>query len=427
MKIAFHTLGCKVNQYESEAMKEQFANLGHIVVGEKDFADVYIINTCTVTGLADRKSRQYIRKMKKKNPNSIIAVTGCYVQTNPDQVEKIGEVDIIAGTNEKHKLAEYIFEHKKDSKDRYVKDYEDLIEYEEMGIITGMESRTRAYIKIEEGCDRFCSYCVIPYARGPVRSRNKQEILKEAKQLVESGFKELILTGINTALYDDLEGLLEDLDNMKGDFRVRLSSLEPTVINALYVKKLFKYKRLCHHLHLSLQSGSDNILKAMKRRYDRFEYLEIVKTLREFDPFYGITTDIIVGFPGELKEDFKDSVEMIEKVEYGRVHVFKYSKRPKTLAEKMKDQIEPHIKKDRSEKLILAGYEGSKKFFEKNCGRIEKVLFEEATLDKKYITGYTNNYIKAWTEFDENILNEFADVKIVKPFNDGVYVTIVNG
>ena len=294
MKVAFHTLGCKVNQYETEAMREQFAQAGHVVVGETDVADVYIINTCTVTSLADRKSRQYIRRMKKQSPNSVVAVTGCYVQIKPDEVAAIEGVDIIAGTDEKENLIKYITEYiEKNRKghdvfgndsylngqdnhgqkdmtsrlennvaERHVLPYEELTEYHGSGIITSMESRTRAYIKIEDGCDRFCSYCVIPYARGKVRSRPMDEILEEAKSLVGRGFKEIILTGINTALYEDLPGLLEALDNLVVyedaqdggnasdenrnalDFRVRLSSLEPTVVDAEYVKGLFKFRRL---------------------------------------------------------------------------------------------------------------------------------------------------------------------------------------
>ncbi|MGN0710985.1 MAG: MiaB/RimO family radical SAM methylthiotransferase, partial [Anaerovoracaceae bacterium] len=333
MLIAIKTLGCKVNQYETEMLKERFQKKGHEIVNENDFADVYIINTCTVTSLADRKSRQYIRKMKKSNPKAVIAVTGCYAQVSPEEVAAIQEVDIVAGTNKKGELPELIEQYineKQENTISVVDGYEGLCEYMETGIITSMESRTRAYIKVQEGCNRFCSYCIIPYARGKVRSRRVKEVVEEAKSLISQGFKEIILTGINTALYGMEEGfaeadgmlaagsaaggngnsiekcegieiLLKELEEIDGDFRIRLSSLEPTVINADYVKRLMKYKRLCPHLHLSVQSGSDKILKAMNRRYDRAEYLEIVRVLKEFDPGFGITTEIIAGFPGETE------------------------------------------------------------------------------------------------------------------------------
>ena len=269
MKIAFHTLGCKVNQYETEGLKENFKKAGHEVVPDTEFADAYVINTCTVTNLADRKSRQFIRRARAINPDAAIAVTGCYVQVAPEEVAAIEGVDIIAGTNEKSAMVSLVEEYIKDgSKIRQVKSYEELDTYEEIGTITSMESRTRAYIKIQEGCDRFCSYCIIPFARGSVRSRRPSEILKEAESLVRAGFKELILTGINAALYGTEQGFVCDiddtdienmhgieiiihlLDKMPGDFRIRLSSLEPTAANSDYVKRLLEYDRLCHHLHL---------------------------------------------------------------------------------------------------------------------------------------------------------------------------------
>ncbi|MDO4396274.1 MAG: radical SAM protein, partial [Clostridia bacterium] len=251
MKAAFHTLGCKVNQYETEALKEQFKNAGYEIVNEDDFADVYVINTCSVTNMSDRKSRQYIRKMKRVNPSSIVAVTGCYAQVSPEEVAGVEGVDVVAGTNEKHKLLEYVGDFSSEQNQQcHVKDYDDLTEYISSGIVTSMESRTRAYIKIQEGCNRFCSYCIIPYARGKVRSRDLEEIVEEARGLISQGFKELILTGINTALYGEdtemggIEPLIARLNALEGDFRIRLSSLEPTVINADYVKKLFQYEKL---------------------------------------------------------------------------------------------------------------------------------------------------------------------------------------
>lgn len=429
MKIAFHTLGCKVNQYETEAMKEQFAAAGYEIVDEYEAADVYMINTCSVTGLADRKSRQYIRKMKKNNPEAVVAVTGCYVQVNADEVAAMDEVDIIAGTNEKNNMLYYVNQFiEARTPERHVLEYDQLTDFIECGSITSMESRTRAYVKIQEGCNRFCSYCIIPFARGPVRSRIASAVIKECEKLINAGFKEIILTGINTALCEHLEEILSRLDDMPGDFRVRLSSLEPTVINAQYVKKLFGYKRLCHHLHLSLQSGSDSILSDMNRHYTRDEYLDIVKTLREFDPYYGITTDIIVGFPGETDRDFDDTIDMVEKSGFCRVHAFQYSKRQGTAAYGFKNQIGPSVKKERSKKLIEAGEKESAKFIDMCRGILMKVLFEEYDSEKSALTGYTDNYIRAYLKIDEKkaevYKNTFVNVKITSPFADGALVAL---
>lgn len=442
MKIAFHTLGCKVNQYETEGLKENFKKAGHEVVTDTEFADAYVINTCTVTNLADRKSRQFIRRARAINPDAAIAVTGCYVQVAPEEVAAIEGVDIIAGTNEKSAMVSLVEEYIKDGrKIRQVKSYEELDTYEEIGTITSMESRTRAYIKIQEGCDRFCSYCIIPFARGSVRSRRPSEILKETESLVRAGFKELILTGINAALYGTEQGFVCDiddtdienmhgieiiihlLDKMPGDFRIRLSSLEPTAVNSDYVKRLLEYDRLCHHLHLSIQSGSSSIISAMNRNYTREDYLDIVKVLRDKDLHYGITTDIIVGFPGETDEDFAESMNMVREADFLKVHAFQYSKRKGTAAALMGNQIEPQIKKSRSAALIAEADRVSKEFMTACTGEIRQVLFEETDKDK--ITGYTDNYIKAYAEADGKYLNTLCNVKITGLMYDGVSCEIL--
>ena len=432
MRVAFHTLGCKVNQYETEAMKNQFTEKNHTVVLETEPADVYIINTCSVTSLADRKSRQYIRKMKKISPDAVVAVTGCYAQVNTEEVANIEGVNLVIGTNEKPHLVEYVLdyvkEHRKDIDTSHVLKYEELGDFVDWGTVISSESRTRAYVKIQEGCNRFCTYCIIPYARGPVRSRKANDVIDECKTLVANGYKEIILTGINTALCDNLEEIFQALEDMEGEFRVRLSSLEPTVINADYVKGLFKYKRLCHHLHLSLQAGSDKILSAMNRRYNRDEYLEIVKTLYSFDPHYGITTDIIVGFPGETDEDFEDSIDMVEKCGFCKVHAFKYSRRTGTKAADMPDQIMPTVKKQRSKKLMDFAETVSKGFCEKNIGTVREVLFEEYDERTGAVTGYTDNYIRCYfiCEKDqaEKYVNRILPVNILEVFNDGVKVSL---
>ncbi len=456
MRIAFHTLGCKVNQYESEAMAELFRQRGHEITGERDFADVYVINTCTVTAVADKKSRQYIRRMKKVNPDSIIAVTGCYAQISTEEVAGIEGVDIVTGTNEKRALVDYVenFARAKagqsaESEDWiHVRDWKDLTGYEDTGTVTSAETRTRAYIKIQEGCNRFCAYCVIPFARGDIRSRDLDEIVSEARQLIEAGYKELVLTGINTALYGmerrpgagpgaadsdtagpgakqpyGVERVIAAINALPGNFRIRLSSLEPAVVNADYVRRLLKYDKLVHHLHLSAQSGSDRILKAMNRPYDRSGYLQIVEAVRSFDPYYGISTDLIVGFPGEKEADFEDSVSLTQICDFCRTHVFKYSRRPKTLAATMKDQVSPQVKNRRSEILQEAGKRAQACFCEKNLGTQRIVLIEEYLGDQGMLTGYTDNYIRVYIrcreEEAEEMLNTFRQVRLMEPYKDG--------
>lgn len=441
MKAAFHTLGCKVNQYETEALRQQFRERGYEIAEETEFADVYVINTCTVTGLADRKSRQYIRRMKKVNPEGVVAVTGCYAQIKPEEVAQIEGVDLTVGMNEKHNLIAYVEEFLKERKAQsHVLNYEGLTTYEEMGPVTAAEDRTRAYIKVQEGCDRFCAYCVIPYARGSVRSRSVSHIIGEAEALLEKGYKELVLTGINTALYGAEEkgrmeggrpggiaGILALLDRLPGEFRIRLSSLEPAVVNADYVKQLLEYEKLCHHLHLSAQSGSDRILKAMNRPYDREAYLRIVKVLRDCDAQYGITTDLIAGFPGETEADFQDSLRLIEEAGFGKVHAFKYSRRPLTKAASMDGQIPEPVKKARSQMLLEAGEKASQRFFEQNKGTVRKVLVEAYKDEEKALTGYTDNYIRVYIPLEDGFcghhasrINQFCDVKLGGPFLDGI-------
>lgn len=426
MKVAFHTLGCKVNQYETAAIAEQFQDKGYQVVEEQDVADVYVINTCTVTGLADRKSRQFIRRAKKVNPESIVAVTGCYAQLAAEEIAQIPEVDIIAGTNEKHRLLDYITDFRCDDDNIHVRQRQELATYEEQSLRHGMGDRTRAYIKIEEGCDRFCSYCVIPYARGPVRSRTKEAILQEAKTLVSQGYREITLTGINTALYEDLPGLLQEIETIEGDFRIRLSSLEPTVVNKDFVKKLFPFTKLCHHLHLSMQSGSDKILHAMNRKYTREEYFAIVDQLREFDPLYGITTDIIAGFPGETEGDFADSLEVIHRCDFAKVHGFRYSERPGTKAAAMKGKVDPALRKERVSKLTDQGDRVATEFFKKHIGTVQKVIFETGSNDADgFVAGYADNYVKVYHQWQPEITQGFYRVRITGLYKDGITGKIV--
>ena len=468
MKVGFYTLGCKVNQYETEAMKEKFTKAGFDVALEKEAADVYVINTCTVTNMADRKSRQFISRAKKQNEKAVVAVVGCYAQVDPEAVSKIEGVDIILGTNEKSKIVDIVEKRikqnvnsiderdagnnkqvepadktgKSESVEKVigVLERESLSNYRSDGIIAAMESRTRAYIKIQEGCDRFCTYCIIPTARGPVRSRSEEEIVLEAKGLIESGFKEIVLTGINTALYgaennkastaDDssnkkpaLRRLIDKISEIPGDYRIRLSSLEPNVVNPEDILEIIGAEKLCHHLHLSIQSGSNKVLKAMNRKYTREEYINIVNALHDFDPYFAITTDIIVGFPGETEEDFCDSTDLVKTAGLSRVHVFPYSPRKGTIAAKMEGQIPSDVKKERARVLSEASDKTAVEFHEKCKNAIMKGLFEEIKDD--IMTGYTDNYIRIYAKAKEELLNKLVDVKLKENYLDGMKVEIL--
>ena len=464
MKAAFHTLGCKVNQYETEAIKENFAARGTEIVGEEDWADVYVINTCTVTNIADRKSRQYIRRMKKLNPDSLMVVTGCYAQVGAEELEKMSDVDMIVGNNLKSSICQMVFDeldrrltgvnpeenkesaagsvsnngfvHNENSKIEEILDYSNLDTYEDMGLVTSGESEmSRAYIKIQEGCNKFCSYCLIPYARGQIRSRSVDAIVEEASQLISRGYRELILTGINTALYgmeddfefearDDEAGLrgievaIKRVNELPGDFRIRLSSLEPNVVDVEHVERLLKYNKLCHHLHLALQSGSDHVLDLMHRDYTREGFLDIVRALRAKDPLFGVTTDIIAGFPGETEEDFEDTLDMVRRAEFGKVHPFRYSPWKGTKAFSMGDTVTGEVKNRRARELGKAGEEAARRFHEKNLGTVARVLVE--SIEDGIAQGYSANYIKVRFKADEQTKQgEFRSVRLVEIYNEG--------
>ena len=436
MKVAFHTLGCKVNHYETEAIKEAFVSRGAETAGEDEAADVYIINTCTVTNIADRKSRQFIRRAKKANPDALVVVTGCYAQVAAEDVADMPEVDLVVGNGRKSeicglvmkKLAEAGAEDGKKA-ETLVLPRAELTYYEDMGMVSSAgEGMIRAYIKIQDGCDRFCSYCLIPYARGPVRSRPKDEILEELKGILDSGFREVVLTGINTALYGteedadcSLSQLLTEIDEMEcpdgEDFRVRLSSLEPTVVDKDNVEEIIRHRRLCHHLHLSAQSGSSSVLRSMNRHYSREEYLDIVKAIRGYDPLFGITTDIIAGFPGETDADFEDSLDLVRQAGFGRTHVFRYSQRKGTAGASMKDAVPESVKKERGAALETAGDEAAKAFIEANRGVPQAVLIEEC--EDGYAAGYTGNYIKVYIKDAGAEAGSFVSVLISGAFRDG--------
>lgn len=414
-------------------MAESFAKRGYTVLSEEERADVYVINTCSVTALADRKSRQYIRRMKRRNPHALVIMMGCYPQTNPSDALKIEEVDIILGTTDKMRAAELADEFRGE-KLNLVKDITGCTVYEDEGDVTGLDSKTRALIKIQTGCNRFCSYCVIPYARGPVRSRKPSAVLNEAKRLVSAGYREIVLAGINTALYGAENGFTDDLDtgldgieiiikainDIPGDFRIRLNSIEPTVVNSEYVKRLFKYEKLCHHAHLSVQSGSTDIIRAMNRHYTREEYLEIVKALRAFDPDYGITTDIITGFPGETEKDFEYSLSLVSESAFLKVHAFPYSRRLYTKAAMMDNQIAPPIKKERNKRLIEYSEKVSEDFRRGLIGKAQKVLAEEKT-EKGLWKGHADNFTTVYFSSDaDDISGTFLTLVPYDVYEDGV-------
>ncbi len=424
-KVAFYTLGCKVNQYETQAIKEKFIQKGYEIVHENEPADVNVINTCTVTNLSDRKSRQYIRRAKRLNPDSIVIVTGCYAQISPKEIEALEDVNIVIGINEKNKIVEYADAFKGKEKTVKIRDYDELLDYEEM-LITSMDMRTRAYIKIQEGCNQFCSYCIIPYARGNIRSRKGEHILKEAKTLIANGYKEIVITGINAALYgvDSGEGslldVIENINAISGKFRIRLSSLEPAVMDQVFIDKLMSFSKLCSHLHLSLQNGSDKILKSMNRKYSTDRYKEIVHKLREQRYNMNITTDIIVGFPGETQKDFEDTCNFVKSIGFGKVHVFKYSKRKGTKAAEMEHQVDPSTKNKRSEYLLQladhAAYDYMKKFI---CTSVE-VLFETKDEKTGYYEGLSDNYLKVYCKNKSDLKDRFALVYVENIFKDGL-------
>lgn len=420
--VAFHTLGCKVNQYETDAMEELFEKQGYSIVNSEDLADVYVINTCTVTNLSDRKSRQFIRKAKKLNKDSIIAVVGCYSQMSPAEVEGIQGVDVIIGTSERSKIVE-LCHRAKDNNEviNIVRSITNENEFEEIHV-NDIKSRTRAYIKIQDGCNQYCTYCIIPYSRGPIRSRQLEDILHETKILANVGFKEVILTGIHVASYGkdlgniDLKELLRSIGKIEGIQRIRLSSLEPNLIDEDFMKTIMGINKMCNHFHLSLQSGSNTVLKRMNRKYTIEEFQEKIDLIRKYMPDAGITTDIIVGFPGESEEEFQETLEFVKKIKFSKIHVFKYSIRKGTIAAKYKDQINGLVKNKRSKVLISLGEKLTREFNNKFINNTVDVLYEEVSkVDENTFEGYTSNYIRVRgkSKSVENPIGDLYNTKII--------------
>jgi threonylcarbamoyladenosine tRNA methylthiotransferase MtaB len=420
MKVAFITLGCRVNQYETEAMAEKFIKEGYEVVNHNDFSDVYVINTCTVTNMGDRKSRQMISKVKKINTKAIIAVVGCYAQVSSQEISEIDGVDVILGTKNKGKIVYYVNKAMSENKQQIaVNDVSKNKEFEELNI-EEYQDKTRAFLKIQDGCNRFCSYCLIPYARGGVCSKEPEKVLSEVKKLASHGFREIILSGIHTASYgQDLDGnwnllrLLEEIDKVNGIERIRIGSIDPTFFTDGVINRISSLKKLCPHFHLSLQSGCDETLKRMNRKYTTAQYKKILKELREHIEDVSITTDIIVGFPGETEEEFKATYEFLEDIELSKMHIFKYSPREGTKAAEMPKQLDGNIKEARSKKLIELNKKLEDKFMGKFVDKVMDVLYEDNFKEYKSLyEGYTRNYIKVVSELESTLSGKIVDTKL---------------
>lgn len=411
--VGLYTLGCKVNQYETEAVAERFEAEGYKVVAFEEKADYYIINTCSVTAMSDRKSRQIIRRAKKKNPEAVVVVMGCYSQTAPEEVLAVEGVNLVMGTKGKGAVTELVKNLDKDSKLSVVTEVRDNKTYENLEI-TRTAGRTRAYIKIQDGCSQFCSYCIIPYARGPVRSRPEQEIIDEVETVANAGYKEVILTGIHVASYGkdlentDLAALLNKLDKIDGIVRIRMSSIEPMTLNREFVDRIRNCKKLCPHFHISLQAGSDATLKRMNRHYTTKQFEEVVSGLREAFEDCAITTDIMTGFAGETEEEFDETLEYVKKIQFAEAHVFQYSRRNGTPAARRPDQVKPEVKEVRSKLIIEATDKSQKEFLERHIGRTMPVLFE--TVENGVYEGKTANYITVKAEASENVCGKFKNV-----------------
>lgn len=400
--VALHNLGCKVNAYETEAMQQILQENGYKIVPFKPGADIYIINTCTVTNIADRKSRQMLHKAKKMNPGAIVVAAGCYVQASKEELKKDEAIDIVIGNNKKKDLVSILkaYEINQEEEEAII-DVNHTSEYENLTISRTAE-HTRAYIKVQDGCNQFCSYCIIPYARGRVRSRDIEDVKTEVGNLAKAGYQEVVLTGIHLSSYGidlglNLLELIREVHKIEGIKRIRLGSLEPRIITEEFAKELSSMEKICPHFHLSLQSGCDETLSRMNRRYDTKEFEEKCMILRRYFELPALTTDVIVGFPGETEEEFKTTKEFLKRICFFETHIFKYSRRKGTKAAVMENQIDENIKNIRSQELIRLNEENQTAYEERFLGRKTEILFEEkiSVDEKEYYIGHTREYIKA--------------------------------
>ena len=412
--MLFIHYGCKVNQYETNAMIQKFIENNYEILDFEEKADIYIINTCTVTNMSDRKSRQMLRRVKKSNPNSILVVVGCYVQVGKQELEKIDDIDIILGNNEKNNIVEYVEKYKE--KREKITDVMHQKEFVDFGSVT-YTNKTRATIKIQDGCDRFCTYCIVPFARGRVRSRQLSNIIEEVQKIAKRGIQEIIVAGIHIASYGKdfnykvtLIDVLEEINKVDGIKRIRIGSLEPTIMNREFLDRLSKLDKVCNHFHLSLQSGCTSVLKRMNRKYTADEFKESVNLLRKYYPDAMLTADVIVGFPGETEEEFEETYKFLEEIKFYRMHIFKYSQRNGTKAAIMPNQIDGNIKEERSNRLIKLSDELQYDYNKKYIGKEVEVLFEER--ENEYIKGHTNNFIVVKVKEKQNIENKILKVEI---------------
>ncbi|MBR6267354.1 MAG: tRNA (N(6)-L-threonylcarbamoyladenosine(37)-C(2))-methylthiotransferase MtaB [Selenomonadaceae bacterium] len=432
-KAAFLTLGCKVNQFETETMEGLFLQRGYELVPFAEKADVYVINTCSVTSLSDKKSRQMIRRAQRQNPKAILAAVGCYAQAAPDEVGALEGIRVVLGTRDRSKIVDLVEQAM--NEDGVLNSVSDIMKTEEFEDIPlfGVPSRTRAFLKIQEGCENFCSYCIIPYTRGPVRSRSLESLHREAEKLIEKGFLEIVLTGIHLGAYGrdlsrkggsvNLAAAAREALKIAGLKRLRLGSLESIELSEELFELMRQDERFCRHLHLPLQSGSDEILKAMNRHYDTSEFARLIQNVEQAVPGVAISTDIIVGFPGETEAMFEESLAFAEKMSFSRMHVFPYSPRDGTIAAKMTDQVPEHIKKERVHRMQELAARKAHDFHRSFLGQTTKVLFETNT--EGITDGLTDNYIRVYTDSTVQT-GEIYDVYLEKPYKDGLWGSLQN-
>ena len=432
MKAALHNLGCKVNAYETEAMQQILEEAGYEIVPFSEYADVYVINTCSVTNMADRKSRQMLHRAKKQNPDAIVVGAGCYVQTKEAQALVDESIDIVIGNNKKHELVpllrEYEASHRKMACVADINHEKQA--YEELSLSRTAE-HTRAFIKVQDGCNQFCTYCIIPFARGRVRSRELPDVLQEIRTLAKSGYREVVLTGIHLSSYgvdngESLLHLIEAVHELEGIERIRLGSLEPRIVTDAFAKRLSELPKICPHFHLSLQSGCDTVLSRMNRRYDTAEYEVGCALLRRYFEHPAITTDVIVGFPGETDEEFETTERYLERIHFYEMHIFQYSRREGTKAAAMPDQVPEAVKKERSEKLLALGHRMSEEFRRYYLGRQVTALLEEEFLyaGKRYYTGYTKEYVKVAVETEKDLSNTFVTGTLKTQLTEDIYLLV---
>ena len=432
MKAALHNLGCKVNAYETEAMQQILEEAGYEIVPFSEYADVYVINTCSVTNMADRKSRQMLHRAKKQNPDAIVVGAGCYVQTKEAQALVDESIDIVIGNNKKHELVpllrEYEASHRKMACVADINHEKQA--YEELSLSRTAE-HTRAFIKVQDGCNQFCTYCIIPFARGRVRSRELPDVLQEIRTLAKSGYREVVLTGIHLSSYgvdngESLLRLIEAVHELEGIERIRLGSLEPRIVTDAFAKRLSELPKICPHFHLSLQSGCDTVLSRMNRRYDTAEYEVGCALLRRYFEHPAITTDVIVGFPGETDEEFETTERYLERIHFYEMHIFQYSRREGTKAAAMPDQVPEAVKKERSEKLLALGHRMSEEFRRYYLDRQVTALLEEEFFHdgKRYYTGYTKEYVKVAVETEKDLSNTFVTGTLKTQLTEDVYLLV---